>query len=250
MLVISDAKLVQWRPDLNGPAPASPTWTKIQVGDLVLTNAAEAIHWTHKPAQLIVCERCGIPYCAQGNKATVTRLHDHLLITQPHSEPEPWNYERPHENETLPLLAQAKSCLIPLERWLAWSEQLPSLPAAADFTPTTRRELAFAWLDETPLGNSPMALKHWQRLVQQADCADELVTAVAKWTSWLLARSSARLSGYFAAAREVADEVAEVRLRHSAETIIFHLARLDGIWYPAIDTQIVYAPVQQSRTAK
>jgi hypothetical protein len=149
VIVCGSPEFVSWRPDLASSGQRGPSWTKLVCGGVVLCNSLEWVDWLEDPVQVRICEACGFPGCERGGYVRITRLGPHLLWTQPRVDMDD-EWER-SEFQLLRVLQQAGAVLIHARAWDRWRTRFVDLPEPASFAPTSRWDLAQAWLMDAPV---------------------------------------------------------------------------------------------------
>jgi hypothetical protein len=158
MLVCTAPEFVRWTPDFSSSGQSSPQWTKLVCAGAELCNGIEWVDWLDEPVQVRLCESCGHTHCEVGGYVRITRIGPHLLWTRPRiTSDDAW--ERSQFTLHHPL-EQTGAVLVPMEAWNVWGDRGIALPDAGEFPPTSRWDLAQAWLMDAPLrrGN-----RFWKR---------------------------------------------------------------------------------------
>lgn len=125
------------------------------VGDVQLLNSLEWVEWSDSPAQVVLCEACGVERCEPGGYAEIRRLGDFLLWGAP------WIDDPDDATEFAPSYALRKAgpILVPREEWNRWGETVASLPAFEQFGRCRRRDLVWAWLNGSRVVSRSEALR-------------------------------------------------------------------------------------------
>jgi len=145
MIYCDSPTLEEWLAPPQPPLP-QPTWTKLIVDGVMLSNSIEYGSWRRNPVCPIVCEACWSADCAMTGLARLVTLRDWILWLPGQAEDldESWRdqLDRSH------FLAQA--VIMPQATWDGLHARFPNLPPADHYPPASRRGVAQLWLSEMP----------------------------------------------------------------------------------------------------
>ena len=155
--------------------------------DIELVNSTEAANWhrTEDGVQVLVCDHCGFVGCKVGDWVRIVRLASSLLwvpaVIDPADDWASTEFEAPR------YLRQHGAVMIRQDDWNEWRSAQPSLPEPSAFPPASRRDIAVAWLLETPTRAAMIEQVRTEllRIVAGSrldrDAAIAAVDAVATW---------------------------------------------------------------------
>jgi hypothetical protein len=189
MIVCETPVFSSWRPNFESSGLASPSWTRMVVGGVELVNSVEWIDWhddDEPGVQVLICEACGTVRCKGGDWVRIVRLGSSLLWVPAWIEdPDDW---RANEYRSPGYLRGHGAVMVRVDDWNYWRSSYSALPDASVFPPATRRDIASAWLLESPIRAETMGQLREHVLPEilagsrlDRDDAIHAVDAVANW---------------------------------------------------------------------
>ena len=220
MIYCDSPTLETWRPPPNPPdypvAPLEEDWTKLIVGDVVLSNSTEYADWSSAPVWPIVCERCYAPHCGSSGLAHIVRLPDQVLWVRPTLDEldRDWRDVLGEQN-----LIQ-EPVVLPRHTWEDLTTRLPQLPRFDTLRRATRTHLARLWFDGAPAEREPVRDPELFRyFVEKHSIAsdpmdqEEAVAIALSMIDWLTAGPSFPVNGRIVRRREFPGRINTIYFR-------------------------------------
>lgn len=246
MLHVDFAILKTWHPPLMNATGRKAVWTSASAQGLQLTNSLEEAAWDADPAQVHICQQCGVYGCYEGGYVRITRLEEHVLWTAPYMDE---TMDRLDIDIVAGAIYERGAVAIPTQVWESWRSRVNSLPAASSFPAATRRELAAAWRMEAHPGLRELPwmemLAHISESLLASDSLgyDQAMDQVHALLDWFLEAPAEPLVGALKPRKATQARLEFLRFDGPAEQDWPALAYEHGAWFPALGADWLYSEV-------
>jgi len=246
MHIVDSFEVERWFADLSSAGLGSADCLRVVDGDLVLTNAFDAIDWSERPTQVMLCEACMIPGCAVGGRIQASTLGEHVLWTAP-SERAEQDFNVGPKEITTPGLWASGSFAFTERAWRAWQER--GAPSRHQLPHVTRGELESAWRMACPLKSRAASRDALSALLREAWLSTEphnttgVPEALARLQAWFREHPGSLADGSLQHPQTIDAKVVTLTFDHGSTVRDWHAFAIhEEAILPAFGADLVLAP--------